>query len=308
MLARELTDEWLPESADSLVRPQMLVRYTSYRICSPRDYAFDQTSVNKYLATIFTPPLLPILLAQGYWVRKRTPRLPDAAGPQAGMVAGAGDPLNLIAVGESTVAGIGARTQEKALTGQLARALREQSGRAVNWRVVARSGINARRSLTDLVPQLVGFRADVVLIALGVNDSIEFHTARRWAADIDRLIAAVRREVGDALVILAGVPPLDYFPALPSPLSLALGARSTYLGEASVDLAKKLKDVVYVPFQIEGKRRTDLFCADGFHPSELGYKEWAEQLGAAFAKFVHQGQQPAISAPERESTKTKASN
>ena len=238
--------------------------------------------MNKYLATILTPPLLPILLAQGYWVRKRTVRLPDADGPRSGTVAGASETLKLIAVGESTVAGIGARTHEEALTGQLARALSEQSGRAVDWMVVARSGINARDTLKDLVPQLAGYRADVVLIALGVNDSIEFHTSRRWVADIERLIAAVRAEVGDALVLLSGVPPLDYFPALPSPLSLALGARSAFLGAASVELVKRLKDVVYVPFQIEGKGRTDLFCADGFHPSELGYEEWAAQLAAAY--------------------------
>lgn len=244
--------------------------------------------MNKYLATILTPPLFPLLLAQGYWLRKRTPRLPDADGPRLGKCDGAGEPLGLIAVGESTVAGMGARTHKEALTGQLARALSEQSGRTVNWRVVARSGINARDTLIDLVPQLKGARADVVLIALGVNDSIEFHTSRRWAADLERLIAAVRVEVGDALVILAGVPPLDYFPALPAPLSLALGARSAFLGDASVQLVKRLKGVVYVPFQIEAKGRTDLFCADGFHPSELGYKEWAQQLAAAFGRFEDQ--------------------
>jgi lysophospholipase L1-like esterase len=152
----------------------------------------------------------------------------------------------------------------------------------VNWLVVARSGINARKSLTELVPQLAGRRADVVLIALGVNDSIEFHTARRWSTDVERLIESVRADVGDALVLLAGVPPLECFPALPVPLSFVLGARSASLGQASIGIAKRMKRVVHVPFQIEKKQCTELFCADGFHPSELGYKQWAEQLAAAF--------------------------
>lgn len=186
--------------------------------------------MNRHVATILTPPLLPILLAQGYWIRKRTPRLPDAAGPLEGIVNGDGEPIRLIAVGESTVAGIGAATHQTALTGQLALALSRQAKRGVNWSVVARSGINARKSLTELVPKLAGRRADVVLIALGVNDSIEFHTARRWSADVARLIESVRSEVGDALVLLAGVPPLAYFPALPQPLSFVLGARSASAG------------------------------------------------------------------------------
>jgi lysophospholipase L1-like esterase len=252
--------------------------------------------VNKHLAAILTPPLVPVLLAQGYWIRKRTPRLPDAAGPREGTVPGEGEPLKLIGVGESTVAGIGAAKHETALTGQLALALGRQSKRTVNWLVVARSGINARKSLTELVPQLAGRRADLVLIALGVNDSIEFHSARRWALDIERLIEAVRGEVGDALVLLAGVPPLDYFPALPQPLSFVLGARSASLGEASVGIAEKMKRVVHVPFQIEKRGSRQLFCADGFHPSELGYRLWAEQLAAGFAGFKRNdsGVSPAV--------------
>ena len=244
--------------------------------------------MNRHVATILTPPLLPILLAQGYWIRKRTPRLPDAAGPLEGIVNGEGEPIRLIAVGESTVAGIGAATHETALTGQLALALSRHSQRSVNWLVVARSGINARKSLTELVPKLAGRRADVVLIALGVNDSIEFHTARRWRADVERLIESVRSEVGDALVLLAGVPPLAYFPALPQPLSFVLGARSASLGQASIGIAERMKRVVHVPFQIEKERSVELFCADGFHPSELGYKLWAAQLAAAFARFAGQ--------------------
>ena len=241
--------------------------------------------MNKHLAAILTPPLLPILIAQGYWIRKSTPRLPDAAGPLKGSVTGAGEPLRLIALGESTVAGVGARTHESALTGQLAFALRRKTNRGVNWMVVARSGINARDCRLELVPKLRGLNADVVAIALGVNDSIEFHSARRWASDIERLIDSVRAEVGDALVLLSGVPPLNYFPALPQPLSFVLGSRSASLERATVVLAKKLTGVVHVPFSMERDRCGDLFCADGFHPSELGYKEWADQLASAFARF-----------------------
>lgn len=244
--------------------------------------------MNRHLATLLTPPLLPILLAQGYWVRKRTPRLPDAAGPLEGTTGADGEPIKLITVGESTVAGIGADSHETALTGQLAVALSRHTKRRVNWSVAARSGINARQCLHELVPKLVGKRADVVLIALGVNDSIEFHTARRWAADVERLIEAIRVEVGDVPVLLAGVPPLDYFPALPAPLSYALGARSASLGQASIALVKRMKRVVHVPFEIEKKECVEFFCAAGFHPSELGYKLWAEELAAAFVKSASQ--------------------
>ena len=241
--------------------------------------------MNRHLATLLTPPLLPLLLAQGYWTRKRTPRLADASGPLEGITSGDGEPIRLIAVGESTVAGIGAATHQTALTGHLATLLSRHTKRPVKWFVAARSGINARLSQVELVPKLSGYRADIVLVALGVNDAIEFHTARRWATDVQELIEAIRREVGDAPVLLGGVPPLDCFPALPVPLNFVLGARSAALGEASVKLAARMKRVVYIPFDIAQYGRRDLFCADGFHPSELGYRLWAEQLAVGFPRF-----------------------
>jgi len=238
--------------------------------------------MNRHVAAILLPPLLPVLLAQGYWLRKTTPRLPDAAGPLEGVVSGDGEPIKLIALGESTVAGMGARTHETALAGQLAFALNRETKKPIDWSVVARSGINARDCRLELAPKLKGMSGDVVVIGLGVNDTIELHSARRWASDIERLIDAVRDQVGDALVLLSGVPPMDCFPALPQPLSFVLGARSASLERASVELAQRLRRVVHVPFAME-KNCEELFCADGFHPSELGYKLWAEQLAAAFA-------------------------
>jgi lysophospholipase L1-like esterase len=240
--------------------------------------------LNRHLATVLTPPLLPVLVAQGYWLRKTTPRLPDAAGPREGVVSvdsKEGEPLSLIALGESTVAGMGARTHETGLAGQLAFALSRQTKRRVKWSVVARSGINARDCRTELAPQLKGMNADVVVIALGVNDTIELHTTRRWTNDVERLIDAVRDEVGDAQVLLSGVPPMDRFPALPQPLRFVLGARSASLERATVELAKRLRRVEHVPFAIE-KDCMKLFCEDGFHPSERGYQLWAEQLAAAY--------------------------
>ncbi len=242
--------------------------------------------MNRHLVTVLTLPLLPLLLVQGYLVRKRTPRLPDAAGPLTGATGGSGEPLRLIAVGESTVAGVGAASHETALVGQLAAALNQTTGRRIEWAVVARTGINARKSCVELVPKLAGVRAGLVVVALGVNDSIEFHSARRWATDLEKLIEAIRVAVGDVPILLAGVPPLDCFPVLPEPLSSALGARSAALGQAAVKLSAKLRGVVHVPFQIEKDRSVELFCADGFHPSELGYRMWAEQLAEAYAKAM----------------------
>jgi hypothetical protein len=70
------------------------------------------------LCAAITLPLFPVLLIQGLGVRRQTPRLPEACGASSGLIAGSGQPIRLITLGESTVAGVGATTHEEALTGQ----------------------------------------------------------------------------------------------------------------------------------------------------------------------------------------------
>src|SRR5688572_32862116 len=84
-------------------------------------------------ASLVVTPLLPILWLQGRHVRRITPRLPEAAGPTLGTIAGAGRPLRLLVIGESTVAGVGAPDHAHALTGQIAASLATRTGRGVHW-------------------------------------------------------------------------------------------------------------------------------------------------------------------------------
>lgn len=167
--------------------------------------------------------LAPVLFAQALHVRRVTPRLPGASGPVTGFVPG-GDPLRLLVLGESTVDGVGAASHEEALTGQLALALAERTGRGVRWQAVGCTGANARVVLEELLP--AAEPADLVVIALGVNDTIELHSAGRYRRDLLRLVVAVRRELGPVPVLLVGVPPMGRFPVLPQPLRAVLGARS----------------------------------------------------------------------------------
>ncbi|SDX17279.1 Lysophospholipase L1 [Amycolatopsis xylanica] len=222
---------------------------------------------------LLTVALAPVLLAQALHVRRVTPRLPGASGPVTGSVPG-GDPLRLLVLGESTVDGVGAATHEEALTGQLALALAERTGRGVRWQAVGRTGANARVVRTDLLP--AAEPADLVVIALGVNDTIELHSAARYRRDLLRLVVAIRRGLGPVPVLLAGVPPMDRFPVLPRPLRAVLGARSAALDAAAVRLTR-VPGVGHAPMPSE-ILADDLFAADGFHPGPAGYRKWAAQL------------------------------
>ena len=232
--------------------------------------------------------IAPLLLIQALWVRWRTPRLPGAAGPTSGTIAGKGETLGLIVLGESPVTGIGARTHEYSVTGRTAEALASRTGRTVNWRAFGLSGATARRMFREVVPQLAGKTADVVIIALGVNDVLAWRSSSEWITDVEQLISGVRQRLGNPLILLTGVPPMQYFPALPQPLKRVLGMRARLLDRASVSLAAVLPRVIHVPSDFELSR--EFFCDDGFHPSEPGYAQWGETLAEEILKVLpHNG-------------------
>ena len=226
----------------------------------------------------------PVLLAQAVRVRRETPRLPGASGPVEGELPGSGPPLRLLVLGESTVDGIGAETHDEALTGRLAQALAVHRGRGVRWRAVGRSGANARVVHEQLLDTACAAPADLVVIALGVNDTIELHSAARYRRDLLRLVVALRRGLGPVPVVLAGVPPMSRFPNLPQPLRTLLAGRSRALDRGARSLAA-VPGVLHVPVP-EAVMSPESFAADRFHPGPAAYLAWGRQLAEAAADLA----------------------
>ncbi|SFW49803.1 SGNH/GDSL hydrolase family protein [Amycolatopsis australiensis] len=217
-----------------------------------------------------------VLIAQALYVKRKTPRLPGAGGPTEGLVPGTGEPVRLAVLGESTVDGVGAATHDEALTGCLAREL-ARDGRAVRWQAVGRTGGNARTVRAELVPLVRP--ADLVVIALGVNDTIELRSAPAYRRDLLALVVELRRRLGPARVLLAGVPPMSRFPALPRPLRDVLAARSTAL-DASAAVLARIPGVTHVPMDPD-LLDPAAFARDRFHPGPAGYARWARALAHA---------------------------
>src|SRR5512140_332164 len=99
-------------------------------------------------------PVAPLLYVQGRVTRWKIGVLPDAAGEKRGVHGYGEDAAKLFVIGESTVAGLGASTHERALAGQFSRRLSEHLGRGVEWSVVGKSGVTARQTIDELLPQM----------------------------------------------------------------------------------------------------------------------------------------------------------
>src|SRR5437016_3025648 len=136
--------------------------------------------------------LLPLVWAQGASTRRRVPLLPPAKPPHHGSVPGIGEPLRLLAIGESPVAGIGLSSSDEAVSAATARALARLTRRPTAWRAYGLSGATVRDAMERIVPNIAPEMADLIIIAFGVNDVTAYRSPSGFAKDLVALVNAAR--------------------------------------------------------------------------------------------------------------------
>ena len=221
-------------------------------------------------------PISPFLYLQGQYTRRKVGLLPDASGGKMGSVGDGHATSKLLVIGESTIAGLGARNHELALTGQFAQRLGKRIGKKVNWTVIGKNGVTARRTIDELIPQIPDETFDYVLIGLGGNDVMKLSSPRKWRRDMTALLGILRERNPDAVFFLSNCPMIKYSPALPHPIRFLLWELSK-LHDANIkELTSEMDRVYYYPQPVDV--RLEGFFADGIHPSEQGYADWAEAM------------------------------
>jgi lysophospholipase L1-like esterase len=221
-------------------------------------------------------PFAPLLYLQGQRTRRKVGVLQGAAGDNTGITGNGESPVKLFVIGESTVAGLGARTHELALTGQFANRLAGRINRPVNWTVIGKNGVTAKRTIDELVPEIPDETFDYILVGLGGNDVMKLSSPRKWRRDMTELLGILRERNPNAVIFLSNCPMIKLSPAIPQPIRGILWELSK-LHDANIkDLTGKMENVFYYHqprnLEIEG------FFADGIHPSEKGYSDWSEAM------------------------------
>ncbi|MCC5990954.1 MAG: SGNH/GDSL hydrolase family protein [Rhodobacteraceae bacterium] len=222
--------------------------------------------------------LAPLYLAQLLGVLARAERLPEAAGPRQGHVAGQGR-MRLLVLGDSSGAGVGVARQDQALIGQILVHLPPAQG--VEWRLVARSGATSGAALKML--GRIEAQFDVAVLALGVNDVLRHSSAHSFARAQAALITRLQHRHRARLVLASAVPPLGAFPAFPQPLRAHLGRRAARLDRCLQELCAQ-HGAVHVPFDLDPA--PDLLARDGFHPGARLYQHWGARMAGLALRGV----------------------
>ena len=227
-------------------------------------------------------PISPFLLLQGQITRWKVGLLPDAAGERRGTVGNGPNPASLFVIGESTVAGLGARRHELALAGQFAFQLSSHVNRPVKWQVLGKNGVTARRTINELVPQMPHERFDYILVGLGGNDVMTLSSPVKWRHDMLELLNILRQRNPEAVIFISNCPMIILSPIMPEPIKTILWQLSRMHDQNIREFTRDLDKVFYYPQPVDVE--LDGFFADGIHPSEQGYADWSAAMMKYFVE------------------------
>ncbi|AXS39635.1 SGNH/GDSL hydrolase family protein [Breoghania sp. L-A4] len=219
----------------------------------------------------------PVYAVQGIGVRLRTPRLLPARGALSGRFAGAGAEIRLLVVGESSAAAVGIARMEDGVAARVALELNRASGRPVFYRAAGFNGATAEQLRDHVAPHLEDGGWTHVLITVGVNDTKNFNSARRWSKGFGGLLFALRARFPEAAIYWTQILRMTEVPALPRPIADILEIRAQMVNRIAGGLCPE-RGAMVIPRMI-GLTPED-FAPDGFHPSEKGFAGWAAHIAA----------------------------
>lgn len=229
----------------------------------------------KYQLT--TLGLVPIILAQALYLKRVTPRLPEAEGHRFG-AEGVGSRLGVLIVGDSAAAGVGVATQQEALAGQLVSRLR--SDFHVSWRLNAKTGHTAKDILASL-KAASSESFEVALLSVGVNDVSGRTGSKQWMTQLLEIIELLKSKFNVQHIVLTCLPPLHQFQVIPQPLRWHVGERAKQLNELLKNIVglDQQCELIELDFPFE----SHFLATDGFHPAAPAYSLWG-QLAASTIK------------------------
>ena len=228
-----------------------------------------------------TIALIPALVIQGNRVKKNTLRLPEPEGAREGQT-GTGNKLSLLILGDSAAAGVGVEHQDDALLGAILHELKDDF--EIDWKLQAKTGDTSSKVIHAL-DQIEVQHYDVIVTSVGVNDVTKLIPVEVWIQKQEQLYSKIQQKFSPKLIIAAGVPPMNMFPALPNPLAWLFGQYAKQMNQQLEKFVNQQVNMQWIEYDIEKYRAMNLQMAvDGFHPSKEVYTLWGQEVAGKIRK------------------------
>lgn len=191
-----------------------------------------------------------------------------------------GEPLELLVVGDSIAAGLGAERRKDTLGARIARRVGTALQRPVRLRCAAVVGSESSALGAQLDGLEDDYRPDVAVVVVGGNDVT--HRVPT-AVSVRHLVDTIERlQARGSAVVVGTCPDLGALRPVPQPLR-TLGSRASRQLAAAQSVAARRAGAYTVslatvvgPFFVSSP--DEAFSLDRFHPSAVGYRRTAKEL------------------------------
>ena len=187
-----------------------------------------------------------------------------------------------VALGDSTVEGVGATSPDRNYVSRLSERLRGVYPKA-RMTNLGKGGATSADVLARQLDRAIAQRPHLVTLSIGPNDITTRVTVRAYESNLDMILRRLRDET-TAVIVLNLIPDLAVTPRFSrSHAREAVGRQTIAFNEVIQRLGRahgiELVDL-YTTSRLEVPLRPELMWSDGYHPSDLGYARWAELVWA----------------------------
>lgn len=195
------------------------------------------------------------------------------------------DFLNILFIGESTISGVGVKSNTEGFSGSLSKIISERLNQNVSWKVFAKSGFNVKRIAEEIIPTIPEVEADLIFIGIGGNDAFELTHPDTFRLNVLKLIYNLNLKFPTTPLVFINFPAVEDFPALTPKIKKLMISWVKSLHQEMISIAKNNCEIYFDPEIItfsSWKEKLNLeiepseLFSDGIHPSKLSYGLWAQ--------------------------------
>ncbi|EAR24489.1 GDSL-like Lipase/Acylhydrolase domain protein [marine actinobacterium PHSC20C1] len=226
-------------------------------------------------------PLLKVSLL-GYRVEIANALFPD--GPPEGEVAGR-HPARILFVGDIAASSYNVLNHGLGVASQTSRYVAREHNIGCSWTTISETEMTMSRAANAV--HTMELKADAVIVIVGVPDVLLGTTQYEWTKSLERIVTAVRQSATpECPVIVAAIPPMHRFRAMPKFVQRILALQIQRLNRASAAVASAHPGVTYSSFP--SLATAGMFIEDAFNWRAV-HSHWGKQLGAATARALRTG-------------------
>jgi acyl-CoA thioesterase-1 len=187
-----------------------------------------------------------------------------------------------VALGDSTVEGVGASRPEHTYVSRLHARLQAvfPAARVANLGV---GGATSEDVRVGQLPRVLELAPHLVTLSVGPNDVTKRVPLERFQDNVEAILTALHQRTA-AVVVVSLMPDLAVTPRFAASDARATVARAAIafndaLARRARAWGAEIVDL-HGPSRVEVPRRPELVGSDGYHPSDAGYARWAELMWA----------------------------